>query len=75
MVGPFIAPQENLSIGGVRDPNMSALGAGHVWPRCLEPGLGTKQVRFRDLTWVKAERLNMSGLGVGHVWDNSLEPG
>jgi hypothetical protein len=33
----------------VRDPDMSRLGAGHVQPSSLEPGLGTGQVRFRGL--------------------------
>jgi hypothetical protein len=51
--GPFIAPQMNLPVGGVRDSDMSGLGAGHVWPSSLEPILGIGQVGLGDLTRVK----------------------
>jgi hypothetical protein len=40
-VGAFYSPQGNLYIGGVRDLNMSRLGAGHVRQHSLEPGLHT----------------------------------
>jgi hypothetical protein len=43
--GAFIAPHRNVPVGGVGDLNMSGLEAGHVWPRSLEPGLGTGQVQ------------------------------
>jgi hypothetical protein len=54
---------------------MSRLGARHVRPSSLDPGLETGQVQFWDLTRVKAQRSDMSGLGAKHVRDNSLEPG
>jgi hypothetical protein len=47
--GPFIASQGNLPIGGVRDPDMSELGAGHVRQHSLESGLDTRHVRFHFL--------------------------
>jgi hypothetical protein len=72
--GALYSPQGNLLVEGVRDTDMSRLGAGHVQPRSLEPGLGTEQVWFRDLIRVKVERPNMSRLGAGYVRDNSLEP-
>jgi hypothetical protein len=45
--GAYIALKGNLSVGGVRDPDMS--GFRHVQPISLEPGLGTEYVRFRHL--------------------------
>jgi hypothetical protein len=54
--GLFIAPQKNLSVRGVRDPDMFGLGAGLIQPWSLEPGLGTGLVQFQDLTQVKAKR-------------------
>jgi hypothetical protein len=43
--GPFIAPQENLVVGGVRNLSMSGSGAGQVQPTSLEIGLETGYVR------------------------------
>jgi hypothetical protein len=45
---PFMPPRES-SRWGVRDPDMSMSGAGHVRPTSLEPGLGTEYVRYGDL--------------------------
>jgi hypothetical protein len=71
MGGGGYSPQGNLPIGGVRDPNMSRLGARHVRPRSLEPGLGARQVWFQDLTRVKAERSDMSAIT---LWNLDKEP-
>jgi hypothetical protein len=38
-VGPFIAPRES-SRWGVRNQDISELGAGHIRPTSLELGLG-----------------------------------
>jgi hypothetical protein len=43
--GYFIAPQGNLPVEGVRDPDMSGLGGRHVWQHSLEPGRDTGHVR------------------------------
>jgi hypothetical protein len=50
---------------------MSRLGARHVRPRSLEPGLGARQVWFQDLTRVKAERSDMSAIT---LWNLDKEP-
>jgi hypothetical protein len=44
--GPFIAPQENLVVG-VSETRTFRVGAGHVRPTSLKPGLGTGHVRSR----------------------------
>ena len=46
---PFYSPQKESVHWGVRDPDMSGSGAGHVRLTLLEPGLGAGLVRFRDL--------------------------
>jgi hypothetical protein len=44
--GHFIAPPpRESSCWGVRDPDMSRSGAGHVRPTSLETGLGTGYAR------------------------------
>jgi hypothetical protein len=40
---------------------MSGSGAKHIRQTSLEPGWAIGQVRFRALTWDKAERADMSG--------------
>jgi hypothetical protein len=55
-MGAFYSPQGNLSVRGVKDPDMFGLGAGLIQPRSLEPGLGTGLVQFQDLTQVKAKK-------------------
>jgi hypothetical protein len=45
-MGAFYSPQGNLPVRGVRDPDISGLGAGLIQPRSLEPGLGTGLVQF-----------------------------
>jgi hypothetical protein len=47
--GPFIAPPNKSSHWGVRDLDMSRLGAEHVQLTSLEPSLVTKPVRFWGL--------------------------
>jgi hypothetical protein len=41
----FYSPQENLAVGGIRNPDMSGSGVGHVRPTSLKPDLGTGYVR------------------------------
>jgi hypothetical protein len=47
--GPFLAPQGNLVVGGVRNPDMFGSGARYVRLTSLEAGLGIRYVRFGDL--------------------------
>jgi hypothetical protein len=54
---------------------MIGLGAGHVRQPSLEPNLGTRHVRCRGLTRVKAEEPDMFGPGTGYVRGLPLEYG
>jgi hypothetical protein len=66
--GPFIAPQGNLAVGGVRDPDISGSGPDMFGQPLYNPAWGLDKA---GLTWDNADRLDMSELGVRHVWDNS----
>jgi hypothetical protein len=72
-VGVFYSPQGNLPIGGVRDINMSGLGARNVSQHSQESGLDTGHVRCLGLTRVKADRPDISRLGAGHVQFHFVE--
>jgi hypothetical protein len=63
----FYRPRRESTRWGVRDPDMSSQEIGYVQETLLEPSLGTRHVRCRDLTWVKAESPDMSSLGTGYV--------
>jgi hypothetical protein len=56
----FYSPQKETSHWGVIDPDMSGQGTEYVLERLLEPGLGTRHVRCRDLTRVKTRRSDIS---------------
>jgi hypothetical protein len=71
----FYSPQKKSFYWGVRDPNMSDQKTRYVQERLLEPGLGTGQVRCRDLTQVKTRRSDMSCPGTRYVRRTLLEPG
>jgi hypothetical protein len=74
-MGAFYSPQKESARSGVRDPNMSRLEAGHIHQSSLEPGLGTRHVRCRGLTRVKAEEPDMSDPRIEYVREQPLEPG
>jgi hypothetical protein len=44
-VGAFYSPLRESNRWGVRNPDMSGSGAGHVRPTSLQTGLGTGYVR------------------------------
>jgi hypothetical protein len=56
---PFIAPKRNLHVGGVRDPDISGQEAGYVRETLLEPDLGARHVRCRDLTRFRSKMPDM----------------
>jgi hypothetical protein len=59
--GAFYSPPRESARWGVRDPEISRSGAGHVRQTSLNPGRGIGQVRFWVLTRDKTERPVMSG--------------
>jgi hypothetical protein len=71
----FYRPHRESVHSGVRDPDMSGLGARHVRQMSLKLGPSTGHVRCTDLTRGNADRPNMCDLGTGYVQRLPLELG
>jgi hypothetical protein len=63
----FYSPQKESFRWGVRDLDISGLGAGHIHKCLLEPGLGTGHVQCLGLTQVNSRRPDMSSPGTEYV--------
>jgi hypothetical protein len=70
--GPFIAPPSESSHWGVRNIDISGLGAGHVWHTFLETDLGTGYIRSGTLSLRNRVRSDLSGKC---LWNPDKEEG
>jgi hypothetical protein len=73
--GAFYSPAREYSRWGVRNPDMSRSGAGHIRPTSLEPSLGTGYVLSKTKSLRNWVRSHISGLEAEHVWQMPLESG